>query len=84
MGKQIVLSDIPVHREQAPPGGFFFPPEDPEALAVAMNAAYKEYDESKDATMRAAAIAHFPGRQREFGEAYLQIVTELSDQKLKA
>ncbi len=41
MGKQIVLSDIPVHREQAPDRGFFFPPEDPDALTAAMIAAYK-------------------------------------------
>ncbi len=81
MGKQIVLSDIPVHREQAPPGGFFFPPEDPEALAAAMEAAYNEYDESEDAVMRAAAVANFPERQREFGEAYLRIVAEASGRK---
>ncbi len=81
MGKQIVLSDIPVHREQAPPGGFFFSPEDPEALVAAMKAASNEYDESKVATMQADAIAHFPERQRKFGEAYLQIVAELADRK---
>lgn len=33
LGKTIVLSDIPVHREQAPPDGCFFDPLDPGSLA---------------------------------------------------
>jgi glycosyltransferase involved in cell wall biosynthesis len=74
MGKQILLSDIPVHREQAPERAFFFPADDPEALAAAMMSAYKGFDAHKDAAMRDAAIACFPERQREFGEAYQRTV----------
>ncbi len=74
MGKQIVLSDIPVHREQAPGRGFFFPPEDPDALATAMVAAYNGFDSQQDAAMLGEAMACFPERQRQFGEAYLAIV----------
>lgn len=36
LGKRIVLSDIPIHREQDPPGGLYFNPEDPEMLAEQM------------------------------------------------
>jgi glycosyltransferase involved in cell wall biosynthesis len=36
LGKTIVLSDIPVHREQAPPAGHFFDPASPAALADAL------------------------------------------------
>jgi glycosyltransferase involved in cell wall biosynthesis len=78
MGKQIVLSDIPVHREQAPPRGFFFPAEDPEALAAAMIAAYNKYDAADDAVMQDAASARFPERQLEFGKAYRRIVAGAS------
>jgi len=78
MGKQIVLSDIPVHREQAPERGFFFPANDPEALAAAMMDAYNQFDAHKDAAMQDAARARFPGRQREFGEAYLRTVRRAS------
>ena len=74
MGKQIVLSDIPVHREQAPERGFFFPANDPEALAAAMIAAHNEFDIRKEAAMQNEARVRFPERQREFGEAYLQTV----------
>jgi glycosyltransferase involved in cell wall biosynthesis len=78
MGKQIVLSDIPVHREQAPERGYFFPADDPEALAAAMKAAYNGFDTQKDAAMQEAASGRFPERQREFGEAYLRTVMRVS------
>src|SRR6202012_4558704 len=67
MGKQIVLSDIPVHREQAPERGYFFPPDAPQALADAMSAAYNRHDKQVDASMHDAANACFPERQRQFG-----------------
>jgi glycosyltransferase involved in cell wall biosynthesis len=38
-GRPIALSDIPVHREQDPPGGVFFDPLSPTALASAVTAA---------------------------------------------
>jgi len=78
MGKSIVLSDIPVHREQAPKQGVFFPPDDPEALAAAMTAAYNNFDAQHDAALQENARAQFPERQREFGEAYRDIVTNVS------
>lgn len=73
-GKQIVLSDIPVHREQAPEHGFYFPPEDSAALAAAMRAAYAAFDEERDAAMQLAARTRFPERQRAFAETYQRIV----------
>jgi glycosyltransferase involved in cell wall biosynthesis len=79
MGKQIVLSDIPVHREQAPERGFFFPAEDPEALAQAMRVAYNGFNTERDAAMQDMARVHFPERQRGFGEAYLRIVSRLDE-----
>jgi glycosyltransferase involved in cell wall biosynthesis len=78
MGKQIVLSDIPVHREQAPERGFFFSADDPAALAVAMKAACHQFDPRKDAAMQDAASARFLDRQREFGKAYLRTVIRAS------
>jgi glycosyltransferase involved in cell wall biosynthesis len=74
MGKQIVLSDIPVHREQAPERAFFFPTDDPNALATAMMAASSQLDTQQESVMRDLVEARFPERQREFAEAYLRIV----------
>jgi glycosyltransferase involved in cell wall biosynthesis len=36
VGARLLLSDIPVHREQRPPGAIFFPPQDAWALADAI------------------------------------------------
>jgi hypothetical protein len=49
-----------------------------EALATTMKAAYNEFDVHKDADMQYAASAHFPERQREFGETYLRTVMRAS------
>lgn len=74
MGKQIVLSDIPVHREQAPERGLFFPPEDSEALAQTLLDVSERFDSQQDEAAQKQARARFPERQRAFGETYLAIV----------
>ncbi len=78
MGKQIVLSNIAVHLEQAPERGFFFPADDPEALAAAMMVAYNGFDVHEDVSMQDAARTRFLERQREFGKAYLRIIHSLN------
>lgn len=78
MGKQIVLSDISVHREQAPEQGYFFSPEDPDGLAEALIAAYNGYNSQQDASMQKAAAMRFPKRQQEFGEVYLAIARKVA------
>ena len=37
LGKRIFLSDIPVHREQNPPGAVYFDPNEPADLAAAID-----------------------------------------------
>jgi glycosyltransferase involved in cell wall biosynthesis len=80
MGKQVVLSDIAVHREQAPDRGFFFPAEDPEALAEAMLAAYHQFDELDDFKRQEVARIQYPDRLKEFGNAYAQIALNIFDE----
>jgi len=74
MGKQIVLSDIPVHREQAPQRSFFFPPGDHDALAERIVAASQQFDQHRDVAMQEMARAELASRQRAFGEEYESIV----------
>ena len=74
MGKQIVLSDIPVHREQAPDRGFFFTPENDNACAEAMVAAFEGFEARQDFVMQEEALGYFPERQRAFGKAYEAVV----------
>lgn len=44
MCKQIVLSNLDVHREQAPERGRFFSPDSPDELAAHMRQIYAEFD----------------------------------------
>lgn len=77
LGKRLLLSDIPVHREQAPARGTYFNPADPEALAQQMAAVLDEHDASVEQTAAAAAAAELPGRMQAYGRAYERIVLDV-------
>jgi glycosyltransferase involved in cell wall biosynthesis len=76
MGKAIVLSAIPVHREQAPARGIFFETEDAEDAARAIREALSGFDPAADAASVSRAAAELPGRMRQFAESYQNIVLE--------
>lgn len=74
MGKQLLLSDIVVHREQAPTGTLFFGVDDPPALAAAMHAAW-----TRDRVEAAPGDLErdFSTRLHRFGQRYLQIARSI-------
>lgn len=78
MGKHVLLSDIAVHREQAPPSANYFAPDRPAELAAAMCAAL-----TRDAThAQPEEWRHnYDARLRELGVAYLQIARSLQSSK---
>jgi len=70
LGKRILLSDIPVHREQAPERADYFGPDDAQALKTLMLACLA----SDDAPPAAAALAaRNDAAMRAFGERFLQL-----------
>ena len=73
-GKQVILSDIPVHKEQAPERGSYFSPDDPEKLAQLMTDAERNFDADADAAFQNRARGRVPSRLKEFAETYLGIV----------
>jgi glycosyltransferase involved in cell wall biosynthesis len=73
-GKRVLLSDIPVHREQAPPGGSFFDPHDPDGLAELIWAEWTRDDPAGDRALAQRAASELPGRRRDFVETYLRAV----------
>ena len=77
-GKAIVLSDIPVHREQNPERGIFFSPLDAEQLADALVLAKERFDKTLDLAYQERAFEEFPRRQREFACEYQRIVESIS------
>jgi glycosyltransferase involved in cell wall biosynthesis len=74
LGKRILLSDIPVHREQAPEGGTYFHPDDVEGLADCLWTAQVEFDPAVDLANQARARVLVSSRQLEFGLCYQRIV----------
>lgn len=73
LGIRVIASDIPVHREQAPPDALYVHPDKPEELATAMWTVWMARDHQS-----LASIADFPMRQRAFARAYETIVMELT------
>jgi glycosyltransferase involved in cell wall biosynthesis len=76
LGKTIILSDIPVHREQAPARGIYVPPDDPEAMATALRTTLAAWSPEEDAAALAEAAASLPARRLDFGERYQRIVVD--------
>lgn len=76
MGKVVLLSDIPVHREQAPQRGRYFHPDRAEDLATLMAEALGAYDETVDRENMLAAQEAVPARLEKFAQAYEEIVLE--------
>ncbi|HLE65893.1 MAG TPA: glycosyltransferase family 1 protein [Burkholderiales bacterium] len=74
LGKRVLLSDLPVHREQAPGRGRFFDPRDPQDVARAMEEALEAHDPGEEAREAEAATARLPERRGAFARAYLEAV----------
>lgn len=78
LGKAILLSDIPVHREQNPPAATYFDPHNPQALADALVKAYAAHQPGPDAALEAQAREQFTERAKFFGQQFLTIAQEIT------
>lgn len=76
MGKAMILSDINVHREQAPPNSEYFAPNNPKQLAEIMYKLWSNSDGSPDLDMERQARQLLPERIKEYGEKYQRIVLD--------
>jgi glycosyltransferase involved in cell wall biosynthesis len=81
LGKRLVLSDIPVHREQNPPRARYFPATDASALAGVLATTWHE---SNTGDVEAAALAaeSLVVRTRAFAATYEAIAREAIDAAL--
>ena len=75
LGKATILSDIDVHREQAPAGATYFPPDDAEALASAIEAVWSAPG-GLDEARAARAAAELPARTLAFAARYRAILEQ--------
>jgi glycosyltransferase involved in cell wall biosynthesis len=76
LGKTLILSDIPVHREQAPRHGIYFSPNDAEDLASAMVRVSDAFSETQEKNRREEAWRALGGRIQAFARRYEEIVLE--------
>jgi len=72
LGKKVILSNIPVHREQNPPGGIYFNPHDPEELATILIKIYDETVPGPDLIMEEFSKSKLIDRTNKFGEELLK------------
>jgi glycosyltransferase involved in cell wall biosynthesis len=78
VGKRVLLSDIPVHREQDPPGADYFNPNSPDDLAQKMSELWREISPGADLAMEKMARDKLKTRLEECGSCFLQIAREAS------
>jgi len=74
LGKVVIISDIPVHREQAPERGVFFDPADPDELASVLVNVSQAYSQESEISAMSAAQLKFPARRLNFAHKYQKIV----------
>jgi glycosyltransferase involved in cell wall biosynthesis len=80
LGRPCLLSDLPVHREQDPPGARFFPPESPEALADLIADLWEHGTPGPDLQAEAAARETAVAQQLAFGREFLELARSLIHQ----
>ena len=76
LGKQLLLSDIDAHREQAPPRAVFFNPRDCKELAATMAEVWSDKAPGPDPELEDEAKGSLAERMRKFGEAFVSCVYE--------
>jgi glycosyltransferase involved in cell wall biosynthesis len=74
MGKKVILSDIPVHREQNPERGIYVDPNDPQQLAAALETAVIEFNAEIETQYQEKAKRELPARRAAFGRQFQDIV----------
>lgn len=77
LGKRILLSDIAVHREQAPERSAYFAPDDAYALATQMSETLSDYSPQAEEQAEKIAAAALPERMANFAKTYENIVLKV-------
>ena len=66
IGKAIVMSDIPIHREQSPAGAIYFDPNDAASLAEGLIQVFDTCSPGPDLALEALARQALPERTRAY------------------
>ncbi|RJR27570.1 glycosyltransferase [candidate division WWE3 bacterium] len=79
IGKCLLLSDIPAHREQNPPKAVFFDPYSCEDLAEKLSTIWCEALPGPDIELEREARQTFPARLRACAESFMSVIREVSN-----
>jgi glycosyltransferase involved in cell wall biosynthesis len=82
VGKPIILSDLPVHREQDPPNARYFHPDDAELLADHLREAFDALRSGPDPALELAARERIKGRVQELAATFVRTATEAASGRL--
>jgi len=80
----VLVSDIPVHREQGHPQAHYFDPRDAAALAAVMKAAWENWPAGVHEESETTALEGLKRRTAEFGRRYVEIVRDVATPARKA
>lgn len=81
IGKQLILSDIIVHREQQPPCTTYFDPLNAAQLAEILKAKWNTLKPGPDAEMESRARLQLNERKKKYAETFIGIILECEKQK---
>ena len=79
VGKRVLLSNIPAHREQDPPNALFFNPRDCDDLATKLCRIWTEGKPGPDLDLEAEARQRQPDRLRSHAEKLISLCQEAYD-----
>ena len=75
LGVPLLLSDIPVHHEQAGQGAQYFDPNSPESIAATLREAWQRLESGPRPDAEAAALANYPRARAEFAQRFAAIAS---------
>jgi glycosyltransferase involved in cell wall biosynthesis len=79
LGRPLICSDIPVHREQAGDDGIFFPLSDASRLGQVLASESEKLGAGPDPEREQTALSDAKTRAKEYGEALLAMAREAAD-----
>jgi len=76
LGKRVLLSDIPAHREQSPAKAAFFDPQDCDDLLEKLGQIWRDVRPGPDVELEAEARRELPERLSAYAEAFTAVARE--------
>ena len=81
IGKRVIASDLPSHREQSPPGALYFDPADEGQLAPLLEEVWKSAAPGPDRELEAQARIDLPRRLHAYAQDFLAVSREALSEK---